>query len=280
MAEASSGLGEAAFAPALKDLFKIHLGEERDKPPPTPDSWMRVSSLASLCAREEVLVAKENLVRKDKVNPDLATIFAHGHALHWAFQNIVLPGVGVLRGKWICTYCGSKYGVPEGDQSVVDAAVPRPSKCSACRHKDEFLFEEYDLSNVEYKLTGHSDGFLEMDGLPGLGVFEGKSINPRGAWEVRGCPKMDHVIQAQCYMWLTDLQWGKIVYWDKSGVGMGAFIEHHIERDEETIDGVKELLETIRAGISKKELPAKICETPRCKRAGMCAVKKICFARD
>lgn len=279
MDDAVSAVGSAAFAPTLKAMFKEQLGSSRDVPPPTSEGWFRVSQLASLCAREEVLVSTTNLVRKDKVNPDLATIFAHGHALHWAFQNIMLPGVGVLRGRWVCLGCGSRYGVQEKDQSAVDAAVPRPAGCTVCRGK-EFLFQEYDLSDIEHKLTGHSDGFLDIPGLDGYGVFEGKSINPRGAWEVRSCPKMDHVIQTQCYLWLTGLQWGKLVYWDKSGVGMGAFIEHHIERDEETIDGVKHMIKTIRAGIREKEYPARICETASCKRAGVCSVRKACFARD
>lgn len=274
------GIGDAAAAsPSLKELIKAGTGSRRKVHPFREDKWMRVSQLASLCAREEVLVAKANLVREDRVSPDLATIFAHGHALHWAFQNIVLPDAGVLRGQWSCLRCGLMHGKAHKGQPVVEAAIARPRKCQACPGTD-FLFEEYDLADTEYMLTGHSDGFLEIDGMPGLGVFEGKSINPRGAWEVRSCPKLDHVIQIQCYMWLTGLKWGKLFYWDKAGVGMGAFIEHTIERDEETIDAVKLLIRTIRSGVSSGEVPVRICETPACKRAAGCAVSTVCFRDD
>ena len=272
-------LGDAAFAPTLKDLFKKKLGSNRAVPPPKANGWFRVSQLASLCAREEVLAAQEKTRRTDEISPDLETIFAHGHGLHYSLQNIVLPKVGVIRGQWVCTDCGAKVGQPRAGQTPVEAAVARPSKCRQCGGRN-FLFEEYEFKNEEHLIIGHSDGFLEIDGLDGLGVLEGKSINPKGAWEVRGCPKLDHVVQTNCYMWLTGLQWGKLIYWDKAGFGLGSFIEHHIERDEETIESVLEMIADIRKGIRSGDLPDRICASESCKRADECEMSRVCFERE
>lgn len=238
-----------------------------------------MSSFASLCPREEVLVGVENLTRKGEITADLALIFDHGHALHWALQNRVLPAAGVLRGQWRCHGCGARAGAPNGSGGPLEWAVARPPLCPACG-EEAFTFEEYVLRDEEYRVQGHSDGFLEIEGLPGLGVFEGKSINPRGAWEVRDTPKLDHVIQTQMYMWLTGAQWGVIVYWDKAGSGMASLIEHMIDRDEETIDFIKLTIKSIWAGIDDGgPLPSRICETATCKRAEACSVTVQCFER-
>lgn len=278
------GIGDEASSIAsadLKEALKRSLGESRSVPPLGAESYLRMSAMASLCPREETLVTREGLFREDVVGADLKMIFSHGHALHWAFQNILLPDIGILRGLWSCIACGERYGAQgiPGEGTVlspVEAAVARPEECEECRGK-EFLFHEYDLIDHEYRITGHSDGFLEMPGMPGLGVFEGKSINPRGAWEVRSCPKLDHVIQAQGYMWLTGLQWGKLVYWDKAGQGLGSIIEHTLERDEETISLIKSAITAIWDGVERGVVPERICEKRHCKRANACVVADACF---
>lgn len=267
---------DEVVAPSLKLTFKSLLPSSTTVRPLTSAGYVRASALAGLCPREEVLAARHSVVRTNSVSSDLAVIFAHGHGLHWAFQNILLPMVGILRGKWVCTSCALTVGEPVGDQRVVDAAVPRPSMCSRCMNED-FLFQEYNLVDHEYRITGHSDGFLAMEGMDGLGVFEGKSINPRGAWEVADCPKMDHVIQIQLYMWLTGLNWGKLVYWDKAGVGMSSFIEHTIMRDDDVIQGIKDVLQAMWAGIDGDGTPERICTSADCPRASSCALAVQCF---
>jgi len=203
-------------------------------------------------------------------------IFDHGHGLHYALQNRVLPAVDAIRGQWVCLECGSLYGAAPR-LPPIQQAVARPEACDEC-DSAEFYFKEYDLVDHTYRVTGHTDGFLAIGGLEGLGILEGKSISPKGAWEVRDCPKLDHYIQTQGYMWLTGATWGKIVYWDTCAHAHAAAIEHHIERDEEAIDGLKSLLQSIWQGIDGGPLASRICGTPGCDRAKDCAVSKLCFS--
>jgi hypothetical protein len=273
---------------ALKPLLKQVLKEDRKKPPLDGEKgWLRVSALASLCPREEVLCSLGGVVRSDPISADLMMIFEHGHALHWDLQNRVLPKTQTIHGRWRCTMCGFSHGgrdeweVPlPGDFHSKQA--PRPEKCVKCRvemNPDTCLYVEQWFKHPEFRIAGHPDAFLSIPRLPGLGVFEGKSINPRGAWEVRNCPKLDHVNQAQCYMWLTGCKWAKIVYWDKAGQGLSSLIEHHLEYDEDHVEAIQNLIRDIWTGIQKEKLPERICATPDCKRADLCSVVTPCFEK-
>lgn len=251
------------------------------------EGWIRVSSLASLCPREEVIVATDNLVRSEPFRGDLGLIFEHGHALHWDLQNRTLPATGMFYGKWLCAACGAVHGGWDAKakprKTFTDSQILRPEKCPACETKldhDNCLYQEQHLFNHEYKVKGHPDGFLKVPGLEGLGVFEAKSINPKGAWEVRGCPKLDHVVQVQCYMWLTGCRWAKILYWDKGGQGMSALIEHTVEYDEDLVESIKGEVTAIWVGIEDGILPDRTCEERTCPRASKCPAVSQCFSRD
>ena len=123
---------DMAGAPSLKSLIKENFVELRQKPPLKKGDYVRVSSLSMLCPREEVIVSLEKVVRKDDIEAGLNLIFAHGHALHWAFQNHVLPGTGVLRGKWVCLGCSEVYGQEDENKPILEWAVPRPDECDQC----------------------------------------------------------------------------------------------------------------------------------------------------
>jgi hypothetical protein len=157
--------------------------------------------------------------------------------------------------------------------------IVRPSKCASC-DATAFMYEELLLRDPISGMEGHPDGFLWLESIAGLGVLEIKSISPKGAWEVRGCPKLDHVIQAQCYMHLSGCRWAKILYWDKAGSGLSSLIEHTVEYDEDTMDKILALLAEIRGGIRQKKLPERICADIDCPRAKECPVAEACFARD
>jgi CRISPR/Cas system-associated exonuclease Cas4 (RecB family) len=281
---------------ALRPLIRDAIRENRDKPPLEADSWIRMSGVSYLCAREEVLCARDGVTREDKVEPDLALIFEHGNALHWVLQNRILPATKTLLGRWICGECGAAHGAPvewevpedgtpehaEFVQEFEDAQMLRPETCEECNVEltsDNCLYVEQYIKSPEYLLDGHPDGFLRLEGLPGLGVLEVKSISSRGAWEVRGCPKLDHVTQAQGYMWRTGCRWGLIIYWDKGANGMKALIVHLVEYDEDHVEAIKNLLRDIREGVSDPEskLPERICASSDCKRANLCGVAETCF---
>jgi|WetSurMetagenome_2_1015567.scaffolds.fasta_scaffold08587_1 hypothetical protein len=258
-----------------------------------PGGLIRISSFAGLCAREEVLCSagRLNLIRRETIEPDVGTYFEHGNGLHWVLQNRILPDTGTIRGRWRCGNCGTHHGGfeawlvdadgPKKDKEALHRAqATRPETCPTCNApltSVSSYYAEQLLVDPKLRLSGHPDGFLWIESLPGLGLLEIKSINPKGAWEVRGCPKLDHVVQAQCYMWLTGCRWAKLLYWDKAGQGMSAFIEHLIEYDEDHVDAIRNLVHEIWDGVRGEMLPERICESSVCARAKLCSVTKPCF---
>lgn len=271
----------------LKPLIKEALRGAFDGEPLKKGAWIRVSSLAMLCPREEVIRAIDRVERDDPYEGDLGLIFEHGHALHWDLQNRILPKTGTFLGKWRCGSCGHVMGGWDPNakprKTIIEAQVPRPDACPSCETEldhDNCLYIEQHFKNFEFRVQGHPDGFLSVPGQDGVGIFEAKSINPKGAWEVRGCPKLDHVVQVQCYMWLTGCRWAKILYWDKGGMGMSALVEHTVEYDEDLVDTIKDEVSAIWVGIEDGILPERTCETRTCARATKCPVADTCFARD
>jgi len=247
----------------------------------TVDSMVRGSKFPEICPREEVLISVNELVRKREISADLFLILEAGKALHYQLQNSILPRLGVLLGEWQCEGCGTKYGQKDEEALKVDQyAIKCPYQCEQCGSSD-FKFNEYSFVNKEYRITGHPDGFLAIQGIEGLGVLEAKSISERGGWEVRNVPRLDHAVQAHIYMWMTDLKWAKVLYWDKAAVGESSLIEHTLERDEDTISEIKKTLMDLWEGIRTKKAPRyRICAGSDAPRAEKCAVGKECFSEE
>jgi hypothetical protein len=264
------------------DLISQKLNTSEEEPPFTLSSYIRGSSFANLCPREEILRVVHKVSKKKVVAADGHLTFAHGTGIHLVLQNKILPAIGVIYGKWSCCTCGYAYGDRTNGQILTECLVPRPSLCERCNGK-EFLYQELLFENSEYRINGHPDGFLRLPGLSGLGLFEAKSISSRSCYEVKGFPKIDHVVQVQIYLWLTGLQWAEILYWEKGANGISALIEHHIERDEELIDKLKHTAMAIWDGIAlyldtkKLVLPDRICAICDCPRAKLCSVAAHCF---
>ena len=109
------------------ELIEKALREEvREIHPMKTDSWLRVSSIGGVCPRQEVLASRMDIVRREGISPDLGMVFAIGHALHWAMQNIVMAATGRIVGSWRCTWCGEVYG------SLKEGIIPRPDRCIRC----------------------------------------------------------------------------------------------------------------------------------------------------
>lgn len=275
----------AAFSKgSLKSLIETGFREEQVVQPPTADSFFRISKISSLCAREEVLCAQHEVVRKETLDARSLLIFLHGSSLHWGLQNTALPAIGVLYGIWKCLECGQKHGSVEPGKPVHTTTVLRPEKCSRCgfsvEHRGEHAFQyvEHHFIDEKNRITGHPDGFIELPGHDGFGIFEAKSVGGKNAWEVKKAPNIGHVIQAQMYMWFADLKWARLLYWNKGEYGLEAFSEHHVERDDETIDNVLTTVASVRDSLKSGVLPERICATDDCPRASKCAVTKKCFA--
>lgn len=263
----------------IRDQFK----SQEPEPPLTPDSYLRCSSLSSVCAREEVLRVIYEVIRSKVISVDLNLVFSVGTALHGQLQNRILPLLGgVLYGQWRCLACGKLVGGLTDGKPMLESIILRPSACSC--GGPEFLYEEVSLRSDQYRLTGHPDGFLKLPEYSGFGILEAKSISEKGAWEVKKTPKMDHVIQAQMYMWFTGTQWAQILYWDKGTYGLNGLIEHHIERDDEVLESILSSIDGMWSSIKSfkatgaKVLPERICAIATCPRAEVCSVSKQCFS--
>lgn len=261
---------------SLKQLIRTHLGETREVLPLVQNGQLRASGLSGLCPREEVLASQLKLIRKDEVSAELGLIFAHGKGLHWVLQNEVLAHTRALVGIWTCLGCAKTFGALEPNLAEKHSFVPQPSACDVCK-STEFVYREQHFHNDEYRVGGHPDGFLVLPGMPGIGIVECKSIGSHRVWEVKHTPDMGHVVQTQAYMWLTGLKWAKILYWEKGGSGINALIEHAVERDEEAIEAIKSMLQSIWKGLETGELPERICAVSDCPRAKKCSVVQQCF---
>jgi hypothetical protein len=268
----------AATQGSLKKLIRLRLGREEKVPYLDEKGYLRVSALADLCPREEVLASTLKFVRMRTIDADLGMIFAYGTALHWILQNKVVGDTGAFYGVWHCVVCAAQYGAPAPNLQAAQSLVRRPKAC-ICGCED-FHFREQKFVNEEYRIGGHPDGFLVLQGMPGLGIAEFKSVGPRSAWEVRSTPNLGHVIQVQTYLWLTGLQWGKILYWEKGGHGMSALFEHTVDRDEGTIESIQRTIRSIWNGVQSEILPDRVCTSSDCPRASKCQLKNACFEEE
>lgn len=289
---ASRGALVRPDTPSIVRLITEKFVRVNSKAPMKVTDWIRASSLSSICAREEVLASKFGIERVDSTDSDLNLTFAQGTGMHWVMQNQIFPALGkILVGKWRCTTCHDLVGgmdTPIGN-------IPMPDSCAKCKPRSvsptpvspsdseapRFEYVEQFFANKEYRLTGHNDGFLRIPGYKELGdgIFELKSISAFRAKGIKDVPDMGHAVQAQAYMWLTGCKWALLLYWDK-GTFRGPLTEHFVERDEDTIDQIKNTLKSIWDGIESGALPERICTSEDCKRAGECMLAKPCFAEE
>lgn len=281
------GMGSAFAATgsrsSLKQLLEEGFVEEKIVPPPTVDTYYRISSISSVCSREEVLCNQHDVTRKEKFNANTLLIFLHGTSLHWGLQNHALPAINVLYGKWKCLECGMMHGEEVKGLPLEQTVILRPNECMRCkaspksRSEQVFQFVEHYFVSDKHRVTGHPDGFIVLPGHTGMGILEAKSVGGKSAWEVKKAPNIGHVIQQQLYMWFTGFTWGRILYWEKGVNGLIALAEHHVERDDDTINNVLANIEAVKNGILTGILPERICATDDCPRASVCSVKKKCF---
>jgi len=269
---------------SITSLLKEGWRRDRVEKPYTEETIIRASSLYSLCVREEVLRSVFKVDRLEKFGANTLINFSHGTGLHHVMQNEVLPAIGVLYGTWRCFRCGRLYGEVTDPSRWEDQVVRQPPEQCACtpgdfRADDRYLYVEASFNDPVVGLKGRPDGFLVLPGLPGMGILEVKSAGDGTAWRVRSVPDMGNVIQLHAYMLMTGAQWGQLVYWEKKVFGMPALIEHHVERDEGTIDRIKALIDRMRQGIREQSFAGvdRMCKTKSCARAKRCPVRAQCF---
>lgn len=235
-----------------------------------------------MCPREAVICSKAGVSLRGDVDGDATLNFAHGHAMHWVLQNSVLPSSNILRGRWKCLHCGATYGCVPG-RNLIETAIPRPSQPCPCGKAVEpdldhdWLFMEVMFQDHVYGFSGHPDGFLALPGHQGLGVFEAKSISERGFAGIKDQPMLDHVIQMHGYFGLTNLSWGRILYWCKGKYGFPALREHYVERNDELVAKIQKTCQSVQVGVETGILPAGVCSSAVCARAQTCVARDACF---
>lgn len=267
-------------AGSLKELFQIKFKENRVVFPLAKGGTVRSSGFGQMCPREEVLAALHKVIREENFNADQLLNFSLGTDFHSLLQDEVLPKVGAMVGEWKCYNCGKKFGgMGKKKGFYLSRMIPKPAECSKCKCLKLTYVEQF-LTDVEYGITGHPDGFINIPGRAGTGVIEAKSIGGKGAWEIKKVPKFEHVIQVQLYLWMTNLPWACILYWDKGTFGLNGITEYFIERDEATIEAIKENLKLIWNGIDGGPLPERICSSLMAPRAVTCALRNQCFETE
>jgi hypothetical protein len=258
-------------------------GETREQAPLTTASTWRASSLAFLCAREQVYAIRSKSKLREKMDADVLFNLNVGTGFHYLMQNIVLPQLRVIYGAWRCVYCGQVRG-------TLNEPILRPESCCTQVPSSDatrgFLFEEFDLYEPGWRLTGHCDGLLKLPGRVGFGVLELKTISERESKKIANAPKAEHVAQCNAYMHTLDVEWGLVFYQIKGIFDLDkALVDYLILRDSVVVDDIGtrltdlwDAVERAHAGDHSEEaLPARVCATPTCQRAHKCSFVRRCF---
>lgn len=154
-----------------------------------PDRRLRMSSIANVCVRGQLLAFRNNTSMSEYLPAGMKVTFDIGNAIHLFFQNSQ-NYLGERRlGWWQCLTCGSK----------VFGRKPQ-KKCGMCGASDRASqYHEHALRMPDdIPVSGHIDCFVEV--APNdIRVLDFKTINGED-FETLKAPKADHVIQVTGYM--------------------------------------------------------------------------------
>jgi hypothetical protein len=157
--------------------------------------WCHRASYFHLLGREPISTRTSSL--------RLELVFQEGHDIHKKWQRW-FQQMGVLKGKWYCEECEEIFwGMPD------------------C-HDGPLKYREVPFFNEEYRIVGHSDGWLVGLGDPLM--LEIKSVGDgtlrwecpelyadndydfNRTWKAISAPFKKHIDQVQMYMKLAELQ--------------------------------------------------------------------------
>lgn len=183
----------------------------------------------------------------------LELVFQEGHDIHKKWQRW-FQQMGVLQGKWYCEECEEIFwGLPD------------------C-HDGPLKYREVPFFNEEYRIVGHSDGWLVGLGDPlmleiksvGDGtlrwecpeLYANNGYDFNKTWREINAPFKKHIDQVQLYMKLAELQGYEnipneavIIYEAKPNQEVKEFV---IPRSEwgisNLLDAAKMIVESVKAG--------------------------------
>jgi len=217
-----------------------------------PDGYIRVSSIPYMCPRDEVWYAlTDELQYKEKER--LRITFDFGKAFEGIIRDNYLAPMEILKGDWECAKCG--YVVQSEEEKLIKPYYGCPS-CNAIRWK----YHESELVNEQYKITGHCDGIVELDGNDY--VLEIKSCNAyffklfkNDAYSCSFFSK--YLIQIQMYMWLSGIHNGIFLFFNKDSSTMYSL---PVSYSESIVDDVLKFVSDIRHCIRNSILPECTCK--------------------
>lgn len=102
----------------------------------------------------------------------------------------------------------------------------------------------------ELDLGGSLDGVLVDDS-----ILELKTVRERVYMAVVSkdkCPKYEHLIQFEAYSYLTDMEWGSIVYQNRES---GMCFEFRVKTDPRRREQMLQLVETLQGHVEVDDLP-------------------------
>jgi len=221
-------------------------------------------------ASQGIIKLKQEAIR---IEPKLQLIFDNGHHVHYrwtAYLEDERCAGNLLKGYWKCKNayahefayqvnskkredCHPKiYG---NDQKLGILKPNKPCKCGCA----DFSYEEIKLFDESVLLGGHIDGLLLLPTGKHV-IIDYKSIGRRNFELLFQKPKPEHNIQMQCYLLLSGLKLGKLIYECKDNQNTK---EITVLRDDWTIEQIKNDATRLKHIISIKKANGKRALPPR-----------------
>lgn len=258
-----TGVVEARFKLLLE--AEKRLSSERNVSIPEVNTPYRISGLARMCPREQVLRARHRVPKREIIDARLRRTFDVGHAFHSLIQNEWFGEWGWLWGEWKCGHC----------PRVVLGFRPRQCECG---HPAEFRYVEPVIFDSEHNLTGHCDGIIQWGGKKY--VVEFKTCNSQVfQFMIRNNPMSDHLDQVNLYMHYLNVAQGFVVYFCKEDA---SWREFEVRYDRVRVDGLLKKIRVTNAALADPQIPVpprEMCSTDTCSRAKVCSTRKLCFSK-
>jgi len=267
-----------------------------EREPMQPGGMFRTSGLYNLCAREEVLAYKFDIIRTWHKDAGLQITLDIGHLFHDLYRDVYFGPMGEWIGAWRCIHCGwdtdiaglSQPPVSDGGCQFGGLMAKMPDKCGSCHapfhvHPDTGeqgagTFKEWKIEDRKIGLSGHVDGWC-LSPFKKRVLTDLKSHGHRG-FGSRKSLRMGHGEQVLGYNYMTGDKGGEVWYLNKSPWGdHPAFIRSVKVPYDEAILKSKVLvpLRSIQEGLHGGAIPERLCVNSEVPRAEQCQLCDICF---
>jgi len=187
---------------------------------------------------------------KMKIRPTTERIFGNGHHVHYRWGGYLSDSRcarNLLKGHWKCanSYAHEYAWKLNGSKNKKENCHPRiygsgsklgcliPTEKCECGCSD-FQYVEIGFLNEDTMLGGHIDALILWPTGDHV-ILDYKSANRRIFSQIGNKPKPEHFFQIQCYLYLSGLKYGKLIYECKDDQSVK---EIDIERDDVVIDQI------------------------------------------